>query len=913
MSTHLEFNEGKFIMSNSTNRDADRLLVPFSEIDPRNLSEYGGKGANLGALIQNGFTVPDGFCVTTNAYYSLLTDEIRDTIRSLDEIDSTDQSELSHRSQHIRQFFRERELSTELRERVRDAVSSRGITSYAVRSSATAEDSPSASFAGQHETYLGVEPDDIVDRIRDCMASLFTERAVIYRGQNNISHADVGLAVVVQKMVDADAAGVLFTADPDTGNRTVASIDAAMGLGETVVAGDVDVDNARVNESTGEVLSYDVGTQQEQLTLTENGNGTEHVSLSTSDGSARVLSDTQLAELMEVGKQIESLFETPQDIEWALVDDELTVLQSRPITSLFPLPDPMPSDDRLHVYLSMGHSQAMAEAMPPLAVDFWKSVMDDTFSEFDPDETSQWVVEAGGRVYFDVTPFLRFKRGQQSFIDGVDSLSRHAATGLQELIERREGEFDKNVSIFSVLSTGWNAGRVVLKLAPVIPSVLSRFILSFVHAGDDREQIVRWFDAWGTHTASEILNPDDITEKSQSVFDNFSSDIVGIMKEVYPHVAPLFAGIAADKALRVLLPDDEETIDAAGRGFRNEVGTQMNLRLNDLADISRDHPPVAEALRDEESLDAIKEVSDTDRFGNRFDYFLDIFGHRTAGEVDISRPRWRDDPTGVLQVVRGNLLTGERQSYRDHLQELEVEAEAAVAELKEKAGGGLFGLLRRRAVSRLLKVYRGYISLRDEPKHGTARLFAAWHDGLQQAGEHLAEREQLESPDDVWYLRRDELFDLLASREAPTPDIDGRRRDHERFTRLDAPPLLTSEGEAPTAAVAHEVGENTLVGTGVSSGIIEGMARVVFDPSETTLENGEILVAPSCDPGWTPLFLNAAGVVTDVGGRMTHGALVAREYGLPGVMSVRKATSRIETGQRIRVDGAQGTVELIGD
>ncbi len=376
---------------------------------------------------------------------------------------------------------------------------------------------------------------------------------------------------------------------------------------------------------------------------------------------------------------------------------------------------------------------------------------------------------------------------------------------------------------------------------------------------------------------------------------------------------PLDAGIAADKGLRVLFPDEHDTIDAAGRGFRDEVGTQMNLRLNDLADIARTHPPVEEAIHDEASLEAIKEVSGGDAFVSEFEAFLDEFGYRATGEIDVSRPRWRDDPAGLLQVIRGNLRAGEHDAYREHLRELEDEAAEAVAELTEKAERGLFGPIRRRMVGRLLKVYRGYIPLRDELKHGTAHLFAAWHDGLQQAGEHLAARGQLETPDDVWYLRKDELFDLLASREAPTPDIDSRRRDHERFTQLDAPPLLTSEGEAPTAAVTHDVGADTLVGTGVSSGVVEGTAQVVFDPSETTLEPGEILVAPSCDPGWTPLFLNAAGVVTDVGGRMTHGALVAREYGLPGVMSVRKATSRIETGQRIRIDGSQGTVEIVGD
>ena len=223
----------------------------------------------------------------------------------------------------------------------------------------------------------------------------------------------------------------------------------------------------------------------------------------------------------------------------------------------------------------------------------------------------------------------------------------------------------------------------------------------------------------------------------------------------------------------------------------------------------------------------------------------------------------------------------------------------------------MFGPLRKRVVRQLIRTYRGYIQTREDPKHGIAHLFAAWHETFRDAGELLAAAGQLNKVDDVWFLRKDELFAALEG-ESIEVDIAARQAEFEHYTSIDASPVVTNEGEVPSAVIEREdIPDNALVGTGVSAGVVEGTARVVRDPTEETIEKGEILIAPSSDPGWTPLFLNAAGMVVEVGGQMSHGALVAREYGLPAVVSVSEATRRIETGQRVRVDGTQGTVEII--
>jgi phosphohistidine swiveling domain-containing protein len=376
-------------------------------------------------------------------------------------------------------------------------------------------------------------------------------------------------------------------------------------------------------------------------------------------------------------------------------------------------------------------------------------------------------------------------------------------------------------------------------------------------------------------------------------------------------MASLAAGIAAKKLLVRMFPDADDDIEALGKGFNGEIVTQINQQVGDLADVARHHSDVAQALRDEASLAAIEQVDGGDEFVDAFEAFLDEFGHRASSEIDLSRPRWQDNPATVMQTIRSNLVQNDSGAHRDHLHRLERDATEAAARLEARAGHGVFGPIKKPIIRRLIQTYRGGIQLREYPKQGLAHLLAAAHDEFTDVGESLAADGRLNRPDDVWYLRKDELLAALEEDAPIDADIETRRRTHERYASLTAPPILTSEGEAPTATEDTEGSEGMLTGTPVSAGIVEGPARVVRDPTRESLENGEILIAPSTDPGWTPLFLNAEGLVMEVGGRMTHGALVAREYGIPAVVSVSNATTAIQTEEQIRIDGSRGTVECL--
>ncbi len=891
----------------------ETYVVAFDDERATSRVLVGGKGANLARLATAGVPVPDGFCVTTAAYDALLDDPaIRDQIRALSTIDPSDTAAIADVGADLRARIEEREFPQAVQDAigtVLDTTASDPEQGYAVRSSATAEDLPEASFAGQQETFLNVRgADEVLDRIRACMASLFTDRAIAYRTRNDVSHENVALAVVVQRMVAPDVSGICFTADPTTGNRHVASVEAGLGLGEALVSGAASADTVQVDERSGAVLDYEVGDQRIAVRSLPGG-GTETIELPPADRTRRVLSDEQVRTLVGIGTRIEELFGCPQDVEWCLADGEFFIVQARPITSLFPVPSPPPSDDRLHVYYSMGHAQAFGEAMPPLVRDIWLAYIRTSMAEWGANPETQWAAEAGGRVYIDLTPMLRIGPLRRRLPDRLATMSEAVGAAFEDLLSRRGEEFQQDRTVGDALTTSSRIGRALLTSAragfPLPSMMVDGFVGAFIGepAPPEREEAM-WID-WGRGVAAEIRAPDTPAERARAAFDLSAGAID------FPPIGPLYASLFASGWLERHFPDASEDVNAVGRGFPHELVTRINLGLGDLADVAREHPAVTVALREGKTLEEVESVEGGDVFRSAFDAYLDEFGHRATGEIDASRPRWHEDPSGLLAAVRANLEHGEAGEHRARLDRLEREAHAAAERLERRADHGLLGPIRRRLVRRVIRTYRGYIQTREYPKHGLAHAFAAWRDVLREAGATLVADGQLSDTDDVWFLRKDELLAALDG-DAIEVDIDAGRTEFERHAAMDAPAVLTSEGEVPSFRVDRDdVPEGALVGTGVSGGVVEGVARVVRDPSKETIERGEILIAPSSDPGWTPLFLNAAGMVVEVGTRMSHGAIVAREYGLPAVVSVPEATRRIETGQRVRVDGTRGIIEIL--
>ena len=880
------------------------FTLSFDVISSADLPQVGGKGANLGELTRAGFNVPPGFCVSTRAFASFMAQGTEDIYIRLDEVSVDDLEQLRRVGSAVRTYLEEVPLPAEVEEAVVKAWQELGEGyAYAVRSSATAEDLPHASFAGQQDTYLNVRGKEaLLASVKACFISLFTDRAILYRIQNGFDHRQVALSVVVQHMVQPDVAGILFTADPITGNRHVASIDASFGLGEALVSGLVSADLYQVDKQTNQIIKRQIATKQLAIRSLVEG-GTEQVQLAEGEAAKAALTDAQVFELARVGRQIEAHYGKPQDIEWAFADNRLYITQSRPITSLYPLPEPKPQDDALHAYVSLSHFQVMTDAMPPLALSVWRTII--PVGHADGQLESKYILTAGGRFYADLSPILRHPLGRRVIPKALKNADQLAASALAELAERPS--FQSHGERFNPL-TLMPAAR---------PTIFKMFRMLFW--GEPEGVTAQMSSLIDTHITA-VKSKLDAVPNVQGKLDLAVSEMQHIFTPILTWAPYFVAGMVGEVLLKGLLrkSGDANDLAALGRGLTGNVTTEMNLAVGDLADAAR----ASEALMahlSQTDIDAKTRLADAanlpggEPFLEAWNHFISTYGARGPSEIDLSRPRWSEEPSSLLQMVVNAMGHSEAGAHRAHYQQLMTEAERAAKRLIKTAQKGWWGWLRGPLTRRLIRVSRHLTPLREHHKFLIIRFFALVKSVIIEAGQQLQAEGRLESSQDIWFLTLPEVLEAFEHPEKGLKALITKRRSaFEHHQTLSPPRVMTSEGEIPVVKLEGTAApEGALIGSPVSAGVVEGVAKVVLDPSKEILEPGEILVAPFTDPGWTPLFVNAAGLITEVGGLMTHGSLVAREYGIPAVVGVVDATKQIKTGQRVRVHGDAGYIELL--
>jgi pyruvate,water dikinase len=887
------------------------LVLPIDRIRAADLPLVGGKGANLGELAGAGFPVPPGFCVTTTAFRRFLAaagERSEAMYGELEALAPGDVDGVRRVGAQIRAELAAVAVPDEVTVAVLAAWEALGAEhAYAVRSSATAEDLPGASFAGQQDTFLNVRGREaLLAAVRACWISLFTDRAILYRAQSGFDHRTVLLSVVVQRMVWPEVSGILFTADPLSGHRQVASIDAGFGLGEALVSGLVSADLYRVDKRTLDVIEARVAEKELAIRPRPEG-GTVREALGDVQRNARALSDEQAVALTVVSSRIEAHYGQPQDIEWCIDGDgEIFIVQSRPITSLFPLPEPAPSDDALHLYFSFGHLQVMTDAINPMGRSVLRTLV--PFGKPGaPTEENPYAPAAGGRIYLDATPLMAvrpLRHVAPKILTVGDVL---IADGVRQVVERPE--FLDGLPHLSRRTK---------------PHELARFFLPVLWQAQlwlwwrPLEEAGPWVTAFCDDQVEQIRARLAVPPAGLARVGEARLVLASTMLRFFPRLMPVIAAGGIARALLLRLGADPGEVDALLRGLNGNATTEMDLAVGDLADVARQSPAVVERLTAQNpaaALSRLDEVAGGREFLAALDAFLERYGMRGPSEIDISRPRLRDDPTPVLQVVVGNLRHDGLGAHRAHHRQLAVAGEAAVGRLAAAARRGALGPLRAVVVRRLARAARHCMALREHPKFMLVRVLGTVRLALLEAADVLVAEGRLASVEDVWLLTLGELITALEDPAADlSPRIAARRGEHARDSGLRPPRVMTSDGEIPE--VGHDrtdLPPGALPGSAASMGIAEGIARVVLDPRAEVLQRGEILVAPFTDPGWTPLFINAAGLVMEVGGLMTHGSVVAREYGIPAVVGVLDATRVIHTGQRLRVNGDRGYVEVLGD
>ena len=886
-------------------------IIPFDSL-AATLARVGGKGLNLVRMTRAGFPVPRGFILPTEAYQAFvdantLTDVIAAAVAG---IAAGDAAPLEAASAKIRDAFLAGKMPAEAEDAIRAAYA--GLQAVAVRSSATAEDLPDLSFAGQQDTYLNIiGVDELLKAVIGCWASLWTARAIGYRLRNQIAHEQAALAVVVQEMVQSESSGVLFSANPLTGLRSETVIDATLGLGEALVSGQVEPDHYVVNTISGEIVGKTLG-QKKISTRSKPGGGVEMIQ---EDAEARqALSDEQIRQLAALGQAVEKEYGSPQDIEWAFADGALYLLQARAITSLFPIPQE--NLDPLKVWFSFGAVQGMLRPITPLGRDAIRNIMGGVAHRFGlhtaPEEIDTFAV-AGERIWIKISDLIRHPIGfrvMKVFMGVIEPSSAQIVAVLAADPHIRGGQGKLKLSTMH---------RVAGFFLPIALEALGNMLAPVRARARFDANIAAYL------STARVAPAADRFGRLANVAVFIRKDVAGIFPYLLPKFIAMFGPSMFSLNLLTEIAGEEHRGLAleVTRGLPDNVTTQMDLTLWETASIIRADAASAALFRTSDAPTLARrylEGSLPAAAQTALKHFLDAYGMRGVAEIDFGQPRWRENPTDVMQTMQSYLQIDPSVAPDIMFANGAAAAQQAIEKLAALARKQPGGWIKEKLVRGAARRIRTLMGARESPKFFAIRILGIARKALLEVGQEFVEAGTLKQADDLVFLTLRELEQLAQSAGGQNQTdwqalIAERRAVAEReLRRRQVPRILVSDGRAFYEGMsAGTDNASAISGSPVSPGVVEGVVHVVFSPNESQLAPGEILVCPGTDPAWTPLFMTAGGLITEVGGMMTHGSVVAREYGIPAVVGVHQATERLKTGQRIRLDGTTGKIVLLDD
>lgn len=855
------------------------------------LALAGGKGTSLARLASAGLPVPDGYHITTDAYRDFVAaNGLHPRIlAALQPVDPARPATLEQAAQAIDALFAGGAMPPDLAAAIVQAYAALpgDNPAVAVRSSATAEDLPEASFAGQQETFLNVSgSSSLLEAVRRCWASLWTARAIGYRRRQGIAPEEVTLAVVVQMLAPAEAAGILFTANPVTGRRDETVISAAWGLGEAVVGGLVTPDTLTVAKASGAIVDRQIADKT--IMTVRTAEGTTEQPVPDALRHVAVLSDAAAAALARMGMQVETLYGMPMDIEWALVDGEIFILQARPITALpanaealaetWEMPDP-----KGH-YMRVSITELLPDPLTPLfdtlgmnAIDRGIDRIMQEMLNMPPAALKGFMVSINGYAY---------QNGHFTSRQWWLLLTRMAPAMIRVL---REGVayWRNRVHPHYVATTQrWET-------APA----------ANLSARELWTGITELLDAFGWHLGSLMVSTMGTTAGSEGLFTKVYEKT--IQRPGDPAAPTFLMGfdsipILGEKALYDI---------AQWASERPALAAYLAATpASDLADAWQATPPATVAGDVWQAWQA------------RFAAFLERFGY-SIYDMDFAKPLPMDDPAPLLETLR-LFIAGRGKSPYTRQQEYADRRVAAVAGVRQRIGG-----IRHWLFEKTLRWAQSQAPLREDGIAEIGLAYPTLHRLFLELGRRLTDKEVIAEAGDIYWLTEGEVTDAVQALESGRPvtrlhdAVLARRAQWHARKQLTPPPQLPVNAkylgmiktEGIMAMRTGQADGDEIQGLGASPGKVTGTAYVLHGPQDfDQMEPGAILVASITTPAWTPLFALAAGVVTDIGGPLSHGSIVAREYGIPAVLGTGVATKRIHSGQTITVDGSTGTVTLDG-
>jgi phosphohistidine swiveling domain-containing protein len=743
------------------------------------------------------------------------------------------------------------------------------------------------------------------------------KRQVGYRQMHRVSQQNLGLAVVVQCMVQSEVSGVLFTADPVSGQRDRTIIDAAYGLGEALVSGQVTPDQYIVDTDTGTIVEKSLGSKLVRITG-KPGGGIQQDQVDASNNQALV--DAAILELAKLGKNVEELYGQPQDIEWGFAAGKFYLLQTRAITSLFPLPDDLP-DNRLRMLFSFGALQGMLDPMTPLGLDLWRLVIAGGARlcgiKNTTEENQQALRTAGERLWIDITPMLGHPFGKKVLpivFEFVEPTIGQAFNQVNEFPPPQPGKKETHFrSYWQLLNFG----------LPIFGNVILNNIWPENRVKGIQIQTENILKVLQTKTDESPAGFEGVRQTS-AILREIPAVFITMFRRV---VTCLVAGmmnfqIAYQLSKRIPTPNEPNAIKSSDlalmltRGVPNNETTSMDLNLWQTArQIQQDDASlVAFQTRTPESLVVAYRQGRLPVIAQKaISYFLERYGLRGLAEIDIGRSRWMEEPGNIINNLQNYIQITDLAKAPDVVFAASARSrENALEELIRRAQKTHFGFLKAYILRITSRRITALIGSRESPKFFLVRYNGILRQKLLSLGKELLANGTLTNPDDLFFLKVRELERFGASEKQDWISIIQKRRDiyQRELQRKQIPRLMLSNGRAFYEGMDSPLGAdiNSIYGRPVSPGTAEGPVRVVLSPVGANLEPGDIMVCPGTDPSWTPLFLSAGALIMEVGGMMTHGAVVAREYGIPAVVGVHQATTQLQSGQRVRVNGSTGEI-----
>lgn len=883
---------------------AATLFLSFPGSERASAAEAGGKALSLIHMSAAGLPVPQGIVLLT-PFFDPWFRQIRAS-REWTALTAAPREQWPERCREVKALAGDLafgEAQREGLEHARKALSTLGADALlAVRSSSPEEDLESASFAGGYETCLGVRPDQLEQALRSCFASSLDERVFVYKTERGFDPFSPRIAVIVQQQIASDVAGVAFSLNPSNNDYDEAVIDSNWGQGESVVAGLASPDHYVVDKIARRPVEKTLGAKQVALWLGADGGTEERVGHRTSDYT---LADTQLAELTDTLCSIEALYERPMDIEWAYAGGRLHVLQARPITAYFPLAPEMRTrpGERRRLYMDGALSDGLTLNAPisPMG-QAWMHEFLRALSElylgtsgFDATPEHGVFFIAGCRPYMNLSEALTIASPKQ-LAGNTAELNALMAETLANVDKARYRAAEKPV----YLRLWW------MRWLPRILWRMRRFLWASMKAmlwpesayAGYRERLRVW---------EQELTRIDYSLPPKTFQERYTRSFLPMFEEVtLPALVAFWAGgLSAVERMFKRAPDEMKAKAAKlQRGFTNNVVVEMGIALYRLA--RRLEPG------DFEDLDRLAARIESRQMPTEFltewDAFMQRYGCRGPLEMDLASPRYADGPTLALRQM--SFMSIDDSGYDPEAAHARNVAERrrAYAELMAASGW-----LRRRRLRRIHRIIELFAGTRDTPKYHLVSINHAIRKRLLMEGRKLVADGRLDAPEHVFDLTFD---DLERATEDASLDLRALRKERTRFAKVLAahvrefPQVVDSRGRVLRPPPrAERPGE--MHGMAVSPGIVSGPVKVLHDPHEKTVEKGDVLVAYTTDPGWTPLFANAAAVLLEVGGILQHGAVVAREYGKPCVAGIDRLTARLADGQRVEVDGTAGRVRLL--